>query len=291
MRDIYQEVTDRIVTALEAGTVPWLRPWRDDRSGSTLEPYNAASGRPYNGINLLILGTMPYADLGWLTYKQAQELGGNVRKGEKGTTVVFWKFVAAKDDENEGKERIVPVARAYTVFNVAQCDGVDAAKLKRPTAPVAGDTDIDTVAQRVGASVRHGGAKAFYTTGSDFIQIPSAAAFRSVDHYQSTLAHELTHWTGHKSRCAREFGKRFGDQAYAFEELVAEIGSAFLCARVGLPLDELQHPAYLANWLRILKDDKRAIFTASSKAKAAAEFLTKDEATAADDPADMQMAA
>lgn len=271
-RDIFQEVTDRIVAALESGAVPWHRPWRDDKSGSALEPYNAATGRPYNGVNLLILGSMPYSDLGWLTFNQAKELGGGVHKGEKGTMVIFWRFVEMKDDGGETRTR--PVARAYTVFNVAQCDGLDPAKLKAPAAPVAGETDINAIAQRAGAEVRHGGAKAFYTPSGDYIQVPSAAAFKSVEHYQATLAHELTHWTGHESRCAREFSKRFGDQSYAFEELVAEIGSAFLCAHIGLPLDGLQHPSYLASWLQVLKEDKRAIFTASSKAKQAAEFLT-----------------
>lgn len=284
-RDIYQEVTDRIIATLENGTVPWLRPWRDDKSGSALEPYNAATGRPYNGINLLILGSMPYADLGWVTFKQAADLGGSVRKGEKGTAVVFWKFLATKDD-GDGKAKIVPVVRMYTVFNITQCDGIDIAKLKRPAAPVVGNTDINALAQRVGAIVRHGGSRAFYTERGDFIQVPSATAFRSEDHYQATLAHELTHWTGHPSRCAREFGKRFGDSAYAFEELVAEIGSAFLCARTGISLDNLQHPSYIANWLQIPKNDKRAIFTASSKAKQAAEFITKQE-----DAPEMEMAA
>ena len=277
MRDIYQDVTDRIVKTLESGTVPWLRPWRDNKCGSALEPYNAATGRPYNGINLLILGTMPYADLGWLTFKQAKELGGSVRGGEHGTHVVFWKFEHQKDKET-GEVKTVPFARMYTVFNVSQCDGLDANKLKRPAAPVAGSTDMNAVASRAGATVRHGGNKAFYTTKGDFIQIPSIEAFRTPELYQATLAHELTHWTGHKDRCAREFGKRFGDQAYAFEELVAEIGSAFLCARHGIALESLQHPAYVATWLEVLKNDKRAIFTASSKAKQATEFLTKEPA-------------
>jgi len=277
MRDVYQEVTDRIVKALEEGTVPWLRPWRDGKSGSALEPYNALSGRPYNGINLLILGTMPYSDLGWLTYKQAAELGGNVRKGEKGTGIIFWKFEKRRDEETD-EVKVVPFARMYTVFNVCQCDGLDAAKLKRPAMPIAGDTDMNALASRVGAIVRHGGDRAFYTTAGDYVQVPSATAFRSLEHYQATLAHELTHWTGHEKRCNRQFGRRFGDAAYAFEELVAEIGSAFLCVQHGIALDGLQHPAYVANWLEVLKGDKRAIFTASSKAKEAATFLTGERA-------------
>src|SRR5207248_11074331 len=136
-----------IVTALENGTVPWLRPWRDHKSGSVLQPYNAATGRPYNGVNLLVLGTMPYADLGWLTFNQAKELGGSVRKGERGTGVVFWKF-ESREDKETGETKTVPFARLYTVFNVAQCDGLDETKLKRPAAPVAGQTDMNAVATR-----------------------------------------------------------------------------------------------------------------------------------------------
>lgn len=274
-RDVYQEVTDRIISALETGTAPWLRPWRDNNAGSGLEPYNAATGRPYNGINLLVLGTAAYADLGWLTFKQALDLGGNVRKGEHGTMVVFWKFDAVKDKET-GETKTVPFARGYTVFNVEQCENLAVSKLKRPTMPEAGSTDMNALATRVGAIVRHGGNKAFYTTVGDFVQMPSADSFRNSEHYQATLAHELTHWTGNEKRCNRQFGKRFGDAAYAFEELVAEIGSAFLCARTGVALDGLQHPSYIKGWLEILKADKRAVFTASSKAREAAGFLLAD---------------
>jgi antirestriction protein ArdC len=283
MRDIYQEVTDRIVAALENGTAPWLRPWRDGKSGSVTEPFNALSGRPYNGINLLILGTMPYASLGWLTFKQALELGGNVKKGERGTQIIFWKFDAVKD-EVTGKVKTIPFARAYTVFNVEQCENLDAAKLKLPEPPAEGATDMNALAAKVGAIVHHGGNRAFFSPHHDFVQMPGAETFKSPEHYQATLAHELTHWTGHEKRCKREFGKRFGDSAYAFEELVAEIGSAFLCAQHGIALESLQHASYLAGWLKILKEDKRAIFTASSKAREASTFLTdarEEEAIAA----------
>jgi len=274
-RDVYQEVTNRIIAALETGTAPWLRPWRDTNAGGELEPYNAATGRPYNGINLLVLGTRPFADLGWMTFKQALELGGNVKRGEKGTLIVFWKFDRVRNEET-GETRTVPFARGYTVFNVEQCENIDVSKLKRPTPPAAGAGDMNALAARVGAIVRHGGNRAFYTTRGDFVQMPSADAFKSADHYQATLAHELTHWSGHENRCKREFGKRFGDRAYAFEELVAEIGSAFLCARSGIALEALQHPAYIGSWLEVLKEDKRAIFTAASKAREAAGFLLAD---------------
>lgn len=274
-QDIYQTVTDRIITALETGAAPWLRPWRDSKTGSALEPFNALSGRPYHGINLLILGSMPYPDLGWLTFKQALAAGGNVRKGEKGTGIIFWKFQPTKDEET-GKVSTIPFARMYTVFNVAQCDGLDLAKLSMPTAPVAGSTDMNALATKVGAIVRHGGNKAFYSTGGDFVQMPTVEAFKSDADYQSTLGHELVHWTGNTKRCNREFGRRFGNEAYAFEELVAEIGAAFLCAQSGIAHEGLQHTSYLASWLEVLKADKRAVFTAASKAKEAVRFLTED---------------
>ena len=267
--DIYQTVTDRIIASLEQGTAPWLKPWAANKCGA-VGPYNAATGRPYNGINWLVLG-----EGGWLTFKQAKELGGSVRKGEKGTAIVFWSFPKVKQDD--GTEKVVPFAKGYTVFAVEQCDGLDAAKLKAPQPIVAGETNINLIAAAAGAQVRHGGSSAHYSPTGDYIQMPSADAFESADAYAGTLAHELVHWTGHQSRCDRQFGKRFGDDAYAFEELVAEIGSAFVCAQTGIPLEGLQHDRYVASWLKVLKGDKRAIFTASSQAKKAAEFLMAEE--------------
>ena len=213
---------------------------------------------------------------GWLTFKQAKELGGSVRKGEKGTQIVFWSFPKIKDAET-GEEKVVPFAKGYTVFAVEQCDGLDAAKLKAPQPIVAGETNINLIAAAAGAQVRHGGSSAHYSPTGDYIQMPSVEAFESKDAYAGTLAHELVHWTGHQSRCDRQFGKRFGDDAYAFEELVAEIGSAFVCAQTGIPLEGLQHDRYVSSWLKVLKGDKRAIFTASSQAKKAAEFLLAEE--------------
>ena len=268
--DIYQTVTDRIIAALEQGTAPWLKPWADGKCG-TMGPYNAASGRPYNGINWLVLGSG-----GWLTFKQAKELGGSVRKGEKGTQIVFWSFPKIRDTET-GEEKVVPFAKGYTVFAVEQCDGIDAAKLKAPAPITAGQTNINVIAAQAGAQVRHGGSRAYYSPSTDHVQMPSLDAFESADAYAGTLAHELVHWTGHQSRCDRQFGKRFGDDAYAFEELVAEIGSAFVCAQTGIALEGLQHDSYVASWLKVLKGDKRAIFTASSQAKKAAEFLLEQE--------------
>jgi antirestriction protein ArdC len=274
--DIYQDVTDKIVAALETGTAPWLRPWKSG-IGTANVPHNAVTGRAYNGINWIVLSCAPYASTGWLTYKQAQELGGNVRKGEKGTHIVFWSFPKIRDEET-GKDKVIPFAKPYTVFNIDQCEGIDAAKLKTFTPAITGETPINDIAARHNVRLNHGGDKAFFSPMSDSIGMPSADAFKSPAHYASTLAHELVHWTGHESRLARTFGKRFGDDAYAFEELVAEIGSAFVCATTGIALDGLQHSDYVGSWLKVLKADKRAIFTASSQAKKAAEFLTAQEA-------------
>lgn len=272
--DIYQDVTDKIIAALETGTAPWLRPWRSG-VGTGLVPHNAVTGRAYNGINFLVLSCAPYASNGWLTYKQAQELGGNVRKGEKGTHIVFWSFPKIEDKET-GKEKVIPFAKPYTVFNLDQCEGIDTAKLKTFTPAIMGETPINDIAARHNVRLNHGGDKAFFSPMSDSIGMPSADAFKSPDHYASTLAHELVHWTGHESRLARKFGNRFGNEDYAFEELIAEIGSAFVCAATGIALDGLQHADYVASWLKVLKGDKRAIFTASSQAKKAAEYLTSD---------------
>jgi antirestriction protein ArdC len=281
MPDIYEMVTSKIIVALSKGSTPWLKPWNGKSTGGIL-PFNAVSGRPYNGINLLILGTSDYSSLGWLTYKQAASIGGNVKRGEKGTTIVFWQFNKGKDKDT-GEVKVIPFAKAYTVFNVEQCEGLDASKIIVPPPAVAGASWANDVAAKHGAKVAHGGDRAFFNVTNDYIRIPSAADFKTPEAYQATLAHELTHWTGHEKRLSRQFGKRFGDNAYAFEELVAEIGSAFLCAAHGVALETLQHPAYIAAWLDVLRTDNRAIFTAASKAKAAAEYLTGKPAEVSED--------
>lgn len=270
MTDIYQTITDNIVAALEKGAAPWIKPWTAASGGSL--PHNAVSGRAYNGVNFIVLSCAAYASNGWLTYKQAKELGGNVRKGEKGTQIVFWSFPKVTDKET-GEIKTVPFAKGFTVFNVEQCEGLDTSKLKGFTPTAQGATAINDLAANVGADVRHGGGSAYYHPTHDFIAMPSVDTFTSQEAYAGTLAHELVHWTGHKDRCDRQFGKRFGDDAYAFEELVAEIGSAFVCASAGIPLEGLQHDAYIASWLKVMKSDKRAIFTASSQAKKAADWL------------------
>jgi antirestriction protein ArdC len=278
-------VTARIVADLERGTRPWLKPW----TAPAGEPLGLlplrANGTPYRGINVLLLwGAAQDAGFRrnvWMTYKQAAERRGHVRQGEHGSMVVFANHFtrAEANDAGEEVEREIPFLKTYTVFNVEQIDGLPV-ELVEPPAPCDDDRKVELVAEaesffaQTGARFQHGGGRAFYAPTRDVIQLPPVAAFTDAESYAATKAHELIHWTGHTDRCGREFGRRFGDQAYAFEELVAELGAAFLCAELGItPEVRNDHAAYLAGWLKVLKDDKRAIFTAAAHAQKAADFL------------------
>lgn len=284
--DIYQSVTDAIVARLEAGNVaPWHQPWKAGHAAGPVSRPLRHNGQPYSGVNVLWLWMTAeahgYSCPLWLTYRQAQELGGHVRKGERSTQVVYASTFEKKETGADGSttKRRIPFLKTYAVFNGEQCDGLPAHYTAQVTPP-AGHVDplpaVLDFARHTGADIREGGARAFYSPSADFVQMPAAAAFESPEAHAGTLAHELAHWTGHASRLDRDFAKskRFGDQAYAAEELVAELAAAFLAADLGFeatPRDD--HAAYLASWLRIMKADKRAIFTAASAASRAAAFL------------------
>jgi len=282
--DLYERVTAQIVASLEQGVKPWLKPWSAATPGDAVRPLRA-NGQPYRGINVLMLwgaaADHGYACPVWMTFKQALELGGCVRKGEHGSLVVYAStFTRTETNDNTGEEaeRNIPFLKGYTVFNVEQIDGLPERFLAPAPALPAGLERIERAeafAAATGAVIRHGGNRAFFSPSGDFVQMPPLQAFRDAESYYAVLAHELTHWTGHESRLARAFGKRFGDKAYAFEELVAELGSAFLAADLALtPEPRPDHAGYLANWLDVLKADKRAIFTAASHAQRAADFLS-----------------
>ena len=273
-QDIYSKVTNQIIEQLENGSAPWLKPWQSSGTAATASmPHNAATGRAYSGINVMLLWAAPYATHGWLTYKQATALGGNVQRGQKGTHIVFWSQFEKKNASTDKMERF-GFFKGYTVFNVDQCEGLTTAKLyDAPTSFDTTDTDAIHLASANGATLQHGGDRAFFSPHHDLIQMPVQDAFDHINGYDATLLHELTHWSGSEKRLDRTLTGRFGDDAYAFEELIAEIGSAFLCVQLGVTLAGLQHANYLATWLRVLKTDKRAIFTAASKAKQASEFL------------------
>ena len=263
--DLYTSVTASIIAALETGTAPWVKPWTSEQP---VMPQNAVTRRPYNGINVLILWMTAQARLypsnRWLTFKQAFDKGAHVRKGEKATPVVLVKRLVVGEEDDE---RTVSMLRSFSVFNVAQVDGLEPERpLEATRTPV-----MDFVGQSK-ARVLHGHSGAFYSPSRDAICLPDPDRFVSQEHYEATMLHELTHWTGHKDRLGRDFSGRFGTKAYAAEELVAELGAAFLCAHLGVN-GQLRHADYIKTWLELLREDPRAIFTASAKASQAADFL------------------
>lgn len=284
-QDIYEKITNRIVRELEQGTRPWLRPWSAEHAAGRITRPLRFNGVPYQGINVIMLWSEAFAKGYsapiWMTFKQALELGGHVRKGEKGSLVVYADRIRRTEvDENTGEEaeREIPFLKGYTVFCADQIEGLPErfyALAQLRLDPVQRIEHVETFFAATGAAIRHGGNQAYYSVTHDHVQMPPFEAFRDAQSYYATLAHECTHWTRHGSRLDREFGrKRFGDEGYAMEELVAELGSAFLCADLELCLQPREdHAAYIASWLKVLKDDKRAIFTAASHAQRAADFL------------------
>jgi len=281
-QDIYQKVTDRIIEQLEAGVAPWVRSWA---SNGNYIPHNAKTGKPYHGVNILMCWATQadkrYTSNAWLTFKQAKELSGHIRKGEKGTSVIFWKFLDKTEKQPDGtdKKLTIPMVKAYTVFNVEQCEDLKLPKRETQDESLTEyerHEHIEHVIASTQAEVVYGGDKACYIPAQDKIKMPKLGLFNDPESYYSTHLHELTHWTGHKDRCDRDLSGRFGSESYAAEELVAELGAAFLCAEFGTQ-GHLQHASYIESWLRVLKQDKRAIFTASSLATKAATFIKDQE--------------
>jgi antirestriction protein ArdC len=320
---LYDEVSAKIVAELEAGRFPWVQPWGavgapgcpNGGGVSPGLPRNALTGRRYSGVNVLILwGAVIERDWpsqGWLTFRQALEAGGSVRKGERGTIVVYAdRFVpkaakgagrgdvASPPNGNEPPEaaRAIPFLKRFTVFNVAQCEGLRPGLAPEPV-PLP-ERQIVPVAEAViaasGVDFRVGGNRAFYVPSQDYVQVPPQPAFFEQINYYRTCLHELTHATGHVSRLDRKLTNAFGSKDYAREELVAEMGSAFLCAALGI-VPTVRHADYIASWLDVLRDDNRAIFRAASQASKAADWLlarhTAAQAEASDGRADERRAA
>jgi antirestriction protein ArdC len=278
-RDLYAEVSARIVAELEAGAAPWIKPWSASPGANT--PCNAATNRPYSGCNVVLLWMAQaarYRTPRFLTFKQALELGGNVRKGEHGTKVYFVKQLQVRDKgaDDGAATRLIPMMREYTVFNVDQCENLPARVVSlgevKPRNTDEREATIDEFLAGTGATIQEGFGEAYYRPGDDVVSLPRFEAFKNAAHFYSTAFHELGHWTGHKSRLARDLRHRFGDRAYAAEELVAELCSAFICAEFSIDGD-LRHAGYIQNWIGLLKADSRAFFTACSKAQAATDYL------------------
>ena len=284
-QDIYSRITGQIIASLEQGVRPWVKPWNAEHAAGRITRPLRHNGQPYSGINVLSLWTSALAQNFsapiWMTFRQAVELDAHVRKGEKGSLVVYANSITRTDtDEKTGDEveRAIPFLKGYTVFNVEQIDGLPThfyATAEPQLDPVARIATVEKFFAATEATVSHGGNRAYYSHTVDAVQMPPFEAFRDAQSYYATLAHELTHWTGHSSRLPRDFGgKRFGSQGYAMEELVAELGAAFLCADLELGLEPREdHASYIANWLEVLASDNRAVFTAAAHAQRAADFI------------------
>ena len=274
---VYDIVTDRILEALDQGTVPWHKPW-----SSVGGPRNATTNRPYHGINTILLGMAPYTDQRWLTYKQAAQLGGNVRKGEKSSLVIFWKQIPV-DTDRDGEEvtRTIPLLRYFNLFNVAQCDSLTLEPVETNHIEPIEAAQAMVANMPNPPSINHdGGDRAYYVPARDSIHMPTVTAFHSAGEYHSTLFHELSHSTGHASRLNRESldtPAPFGSEVYSREELVAEFGASFLSATAGIDNTLDNSASYIAGWSKALKADNRMVVTAASQGQKAADYILGGE--------------
>ena len=289
--DVYTRVTDKIIAELEKGVRPWMKPWNAEHAAGRITRPLRFNGQAYNGINVLMLWSAAmekdFSAPIWMTFRQAQELGGNVRKGEKGELVVYANTLSRTEanDRGEEVEHTIPYMKGYTVFNVEQIEGLPSHYYQLAQAvldPVQRIEHAERFFAATGADIRHGGNQAYYAIGEDRVQLPPFESFRDAESYYATMAHEVTHWTRHPKRLDRSFGRKsWGDEGYAQEELVAELGAAFLCADLGItPEVRDDHVAYIESWLKVLKNDKRAIFAAAAHAQRAADFLNGLQANA-----------
>lgn len=282
-RDLYQEVTDKIIAAIEAGTAPWQRPWTEVRAAGM--PINGATERPYSGVNavLLMMAAEGFTtDNRWFTMKQANDMGLRVRKGSTSTPVYFFKMmdVPGKDamapptsdaptSGNTADGKRIPFLTDYRVFHASQIEGLEPASAPENWAPI---DAVQEIVARLNPDIRHGGNRAFYSPSGNFIQVPHKNAFETAAAYYGTLLHEIAHWSGHESRLNRSFSK--SSVEYAKEELRAELCSTFLCGFLGVPGPVDPHASYIESWVKVLRSDNREIFRAAKDARQMADFLT-----------------
>jgi len=283
-QSLYAEVTSRVIAELEAGRLPWVQPWDSAACVCTM-PHNAATGRRYSGINVLILWAAViqgrYSSQRWLTYRQAQTAGGNVRRGERGTVVCYADRFTPKGEQARAQDedrdaRQIAFLKRFTVFNVDQCEGLPEALTSAADVPADVDMipSVQALIRTSGADFRIGGGEAYYSPGADFVAVPPPAAFAERINWYRTALHELGHWTGHGSRLDRNQRGGFGSADYAREELVAEMASAFACASLSIQ-PTVRHADYIGSWLAVLREDEKAIFRAASAASKAADFLLR----------------
>lgn len=272
MSKLHDEVTARIIAELEKGAMPWIKPW----SADSVADKNIISQESYKGINRLLLGIagMGYSQPVWGTFKQWQSLGASVRKGEKGTGIVFYQPMTKGKDKVTGEDSQYMLLKQYYVFNVDQVEGiqVDSKPVDDTVKPFVTSEPIEQFLIQSGAVISHGGDEAFYSPSHDAIKLPEKQSFNSESEYYSTAFHELTHWTGAKHRLDRLKNGRFGSESYAFEELVAELGASFLCQDFRVQ-GELRHAGYIESWIKCLKEHNTAIFKASALAQKSNDYL------------------
>jgi antirestriction protein ArdC len=282
MASVYEIITDRICGMLEQGIIPWNKPWN---GGGW--PVNLVSKKHYRGINVALLATSKYSSRYWLTYQQAQDLGGHVKKDEKGTMIVFWKMLHKVETDSEGNEKevTIPMLRYYYVFNVEQCEGI---KIPSNDIPEREFTPIEEAERIVRdmpkrPEIRHGGDRAYYSPSLDYVQMPKKSQFINEEAYYSTLFHELSHSTGHSSRVNRKLDQRlaaFGSEDYSKEELVAEFSASFLCGICGIEQAVIKNSAaYIQSWLRALRNDKQMAVNAAAAAQKAADYILGKQET------------
>ena len=281
---LYDEITGNIIAELEAGRVPWVQPWGSASTKAPLAmPANAATGRHYSGVNVLILwGAViqhGFPGQSWLTFRQALALGGNVRKGERGTTVVYADRFTPEDEKRRAREAggeaaAIPFLKRFTVFNTAQCDSLpdDIATTIPPPPPGLIEPKVEALIRATGIDFRIGGDRAFYAPALDYVQVPPPQAYFESINWHRTALHELGHASGHHNRLNRDLTGSFGTKKYAFEELIAEISAAFCCASLGI-VPTVRHADYIGSWLDVLREDNRAIVRAASQASKAADWL------------------
>jgi antirestriction protein ArdC len=286
IKGLYESVTETIIAELEKGVRPWTAAWKTTGKGVSIMPTNASTNRPYSGMNILLLWGVAisrgYPSHGWMTFKQANALSGRVRKGEKAATAIYTSF---KEKEEDGKTRTYPMVKAYSVFNLAQLEGLPEAYYATPE-PWPEEAQLEGLRNLLSASgirVQWGAHRPAYLPLKDLVEMPNHKDFATDDDFASTLGHELIHATGHASRLDRKFSEKLRQENYGLEELVAELGSAFLCAHLGFSYLNAQTPAYLDGWLKVLKQDARAIFSMASYASHAADWLREREHAVVDE--------
>ena len=281
---LYDEITGKIIAELEAGRLPWVQPWGTAAAKASLAlPKNAATGRAYSGVNVLILwGAViehGFPCQTWLTFRQALSLGGNVRKGERGTTVVYADRFVPDDEKRRAREtgeeaQTIPFLKRFTVFNSAQCENLpeDVAVAAPALDPGLIEPKVEALIAATGIDFRIGGNRAFYAPAPDYVQVPPPQAYFEPINWHRTALHECAHAAGAPHRLNRDLSGAFGTKKYAFEELVAEISAAFCCAALGI-VPTVRHADYIGSWLEVLHEDNRAIVRAASQASKAADYL------------------